>query len=122
MSDEATSSKETERGGGLNLIRTFVRHPTAANLLMAIMVLMGVYSIMKINIQFFPSTEIPAITVSVSWPGASAEDIEKNILDSLEPELRFLDDIEEVNSYAREGAGTISLEFFSSADMQKAQS
>ncbi|GJM03207.1 MAG: acriflavin resistance protein [Rhodomicrobium sp.] len=112
----------TERGGGLNLIRTFVRHPTAANLLMAIMVLMGIYSIAKINIQFFPSTEIPAITVSVAWPGASAEDIEKNVLDSLEPELRFLDDVEEVNAYAREGAGTISIEFFSSADMQKAQS
>lgn len=123
MANEENTNKETETGGGgLNLIRTFVRHPTAANLLMAIMVLMGVYSIIKINIQFFPSTEVPAITVSVSWPGASAEDVEKNILDSLEPELRFLDDVEEVNSYAREGAGTISIEFFSSADMQKAQS
>lgn len=118
----ADSTDETEKAGGFNIIRTFVRHPTAANLLMAIMVLMGVYSLVKINIQFFPSTEIPSITVSVAWPGASAEDVEKNILDSLEPELRFLDDVEEVFAYAREGAGTISIEFFSGADMQKAQS
>lgn len=118
----ADSTDETKKAGGFNIIRTFVRHPTAANLLMAIMVLMGVYSLVKINIQFFPLTEIPSITVSVAWPGASAEDVEKNILDSLEPELRFLDDVEEVFAYAREGAGTISIEFFSGADMQKAQS
>jgi len=105
-----------------HLIGTFVRHPTAANLLMVISVLLGLFTIYKINVQFFPSTEIPIINVSVLWPGASAEDIEKNILDSLEPELRFLDDVEEVNSYAREGVGTISLEFFAGADMQKAQS
>ncbi len=122
-----TTSNPDQQGktapkGSSNLIRTFVRHPTAANLLMAIMVLLGFYTVNKINVQFFPTTEIPVITVSVSWPGASAEDIEKNILDSLEPELRFLDDVEETNSYAREGAGTISLEFYAAADMQKAQS
>jgi multidrug efflux pump subunit AcrB len=89
---------------------------------MAIMVLMGLYAISKINVQFFPTVEVPIINVSVHWPGASAEDVEKNILDSLEPELRFLDDVEEVNSYAREGVGTISLEFYANADMQKAQS
>ncbi len=113
-------SRTGEKSGGM--VGIFVRHPTAANLLMAIMVLMGLYAISKINVQFFPSVEIPTISVSVSWPGASAEDVEKNILDSLEPELRFLDDVEEVTSYAREGSGSISLEFFANADMQKAQS
>lgn len=117
--EEGANNAPEARG---NLIRTFVRHPTAANLLMAILVLMGFYAVSKINVQFFPTTEIPVITVSVSWPGASAEDIEKNILDSLEPELRFIDDVEETNSYAREGAGTISMEFFANADMQKALS
>ncbi len=116
----AQASKQTRRAK--NLISLFVSHPTAANLLMAIMVLMGFFAISKINTQFFPSVEVPAITVTVSWPGASAEDIEKNILDSLEPELRFIEDVEEVNSFAREGVGTISLEFFGQADMQKAQS
>ena len=61
----------------------------------------------KLNTQFFPTLEIPQINVSVNWPGASAEDVEENILDALEPELRFLDGIDEVRSVAREGAGTM---------------
>ncbi len=120
--EAAAQKADQPQSNKTNLVSIFVRHSTAANLLMAIMVLMGLYAISKINVQFFPSVEVPVINVSVHWPGASAEDVEKNILDSLEPELRFLDDVEEVNSYAREGVGTISLEFYANADMQKAQS
>lgn len=114
---EATTERTTKN----NLVSIFVRHSTAANLLMTIMIMMGLYAISKINVQFFPSVQIPVINVTVHWPGASAEDVEKNILDSLEPELRFLDDVEEVNSFAREGVGVISLDFYANADMQKAQ-
>lgn len=107
---------------GSGAIGAFVRHPTAANLLMAVLILIGLFSISKLNRQFFPDFDLPSIVVSVPWPGASAEDVETNILDTLEPELRFLDGIYEVTSYAREGSATILLEFNTDADLQKAQS
>ncbi len=113
---------ETERTSAHGLIRLFVHHPTASNLLMAAMIAIGFFALTKLNTQFFPTIEIPQITVSIAWPGASAEDVEENILDAVEPELRFLDDIDEVRSVAREGAGTITLEFKAGTEMQKAQS
>lgn len=103
-------------------IRFFIRHRNASNLLMAMMVLFGVIGILQLNTQLFPSTEIPRISVSVAWPGASAEDVEQSILQAVEPELRYLDDIERIVSYAREGAASISLEFSMGADMQTALS
>ena len=109
----------TPSGG---LIGIFARHPTAPNLLMAVLILIGLFSLLRLNRQFFPNIEIPTISVSVPWPGASAEDVETNILEVLEPELRFLDDVSEVTSIAREGSGVISIEFNSDADLQKAQS
>ena len=63
-------------GGGL--IGVFVRHPTAPNLLMAVLIVFGVFSLLRLNRQFFPNLDLPAITVSVPWPGASAEDVETN--------------------------------------------
>lgn len=104
------------------MISTFVRHGTAPNLLMITLVLIGVFAITKLNRQFFPTIEIPIISVTVPWPGASAEDVESNILDVLEPELRFLDDVNEVTAVAREGTAVISIELTSGADAQKAQS
>ena len=110
-----------ESGGG-GLISVFARHATAPNLLMIVLILMGLFALSRLNRQFFPDFEVPFITVSVTWTGASAEDVEANILDVLEPELRFIDDVSDVRSYAREGNATITLEFNPTADMQKAQS
>ncbi|MBI1385374.1 MAG: MMPL family transporter [Rhizobiales bacterium] len=118
-SSGGSPARSTDGGG---IIGVFVRHPTAANLLMLTLVLLGLFGLQKMNTQFFPTIEVPSITVSVAWPGASAEDVEKNIIDALEPELRFLDDVEEVTGIAREGSAVISLQFEAGADMQKAQS
>jgi len=109
-------------GANSGLVSLFVRHPTASNLLMVAMIVFGLFSLMRLNTQFFPTIEVPTIAVTIVWPGASASDVEENILDALEPELRFLDDIEEVRSVAREGAGTVTMEFAGGADMQKALS
>ena len=118
----AKSTRQAAAEKGHGLISLFVRHPTAANLLMMVMIIAGLYSAFKTNTQFFPTIEVPQITVSIVWPGASASDVEANILDGVEPELRFLDDVEEVRSVAREGAGTVTIEFTAQADMQKALS
>jgi len=118
----ARSERKPDAVGRHGLISLFVRHPTAANLLMMIMIIAGLYSVSKTNTQFFPTIEVPSITVSIVWPGASASDVETNILDAVEPELRFLDDVEEARSVAREGAGTVTIEFTADADMQKALS
>ncbi len=114
----AAQRGERQRG----IIALFVDHPNAANLLMVLMVIFGIFSLTRINTQFFPSVETDTIRVSVSWPGASAEDVEANILEIVEPEVRFLDGVKEMDSYAREGSASISLEFERTADMQKALS
>lgn len=107
------------RGG---LISLFVDHPNAANLLMALMVIVGVYSLARINTQFFPSVEADTIRVAVAWSGASAEDVEENVLEIIEPEIRYIDGVKDMDSYAREGSGSILIEFERNADMQKALS
>lgn len=103
-------------------ISLFVRHPNAANLMMILMLLFGMYAISKLNTQFFPTVETNTITIAVAWPGASAEDVSANILGAIEPEVRFLDGVDNIASYGREGSATITLEFDAGADMQKAQS
>ena len=109
---------ETGRG----IVSVFARHSNAANLLMALMIIFGLYSLARINSQFFPSVIIETIRVSVTWSGASAEDVEANILEVVEPEVRFIDGVETMSTYAREGVGSLQLEFERGTDMQKALS
>lgn len=103
-----------------NLVSVFIRHPNAANLLMVLMIVFGVFGLARINTQFFPSVETSNVNVSISWAGASAEDVEKNVLALVEPSLRFIEGVDEMNSYAREGSASVALEFAEGTDMQKA--
>ena len=108
--------------GGGGLIRLFARHPTAGNLLMVIMLLAGFFALNKLNRQFFPDFGIEVILVSVAWPGATAEDAEASIIEAIEPEVRFLDGVDETIGVASEGLGSVYIEFKQGADMQRALS
>ncbi len=107
--------------GARGIISLFVRHPNAANLVMALMVLFGIYGLANLNTQFFPDIETKNITISISWSGASAEDVESNILTIVEPEVRFIDGVDEIVSYAREGSGSVRLDFTDDTDMIEAR-
>lgn len=112
------TERRFERSSGL--VSLLARHPNAANLIMVLMVLFGIYAIFKINTQFFPDVATDAVSISVKWSGASAEDVESNILQIIEPEVRYLENIDKMSSTAREGTGSITLEFKANTDMQKA--
>ncbi|WP_306119995.1 MULTISPECIES: efflux RND transporter permease subunit [unclassified Roseitalea] len=102
------------------LIGAFLRHNNAANLLMVLMILFGIFALARINTQFFPTIQTDTVSVSIAWSGASAEDVERNVLAVAEPALRFIEGVKEMNSYAREGSGSIRLEFREGADMTQA--
>lgn len=103
-------------------IALFARHPTAPNLLLALMVLCGAFALTQINRQFFPDFGIDIVTVTVAWPGATAADVDQNIVQGIEPEVRFLNGVEKVISSSYEGVASISIEFQPGHDMQEALS
>ncbi len=102
------------------MIALFARHPTAANLLMAAMLVIGLLALSRMNKQFFPDFGIDVVLVTVTWPGAGAEDVDNAIVQAIEPEVRFLDRVKRVVSNSQEGRASISVEFEAGSDMQAA--
>ena len=108
-------------GGPLTpAIELFSRHRNAANLLFVSMILFGFFGLSNLNVQFFPTTEIKIVSITVPWPGASAQDVDKNIVATIQPEVRFIDGVKEFSSTSREGVASIILEFNPQTDMQRA--
>jgi len=104
------------------IISLFVKHKNAANLLMLIMLVIGGFSLMRLNTQFFPDFGTDIVTVNIIWPGASAEDVDTNITTALLPEVRFLNNVKKVESFSVEGSSTIVVEFEAGTNMQEALS
>ena len=100
-------------------LKFFVEHRTSANIVMILMIVVGLLSIGRLNKQFFPDFEVEVVGVSVDWPGATAEEIDKNIVQLLEPELRPISGVKKVSSKSVEGVGITQVEFNYGYDMQK---
>ena len=68
-----------------SLLEFFAKHKTAANLLMVFLIVSGLLSLQRLNRQLFPDLNVEIIVISVFWAGASAEDVDKNIAQTLVP-------------------------------------
>ncbi len=107
---------ETPRTSGP--IALFARHRNAANLLLALMFVAGIYALVKLNTQFLPDFGIDVVSVRVEWPGATAGDVDNNLVQAIEPEVRFINGVKRVRSSAFEGLASVSIEFEAGSDMQ----
>ncbi len=99
-----------------DLIGLFAHHKVAANLLMVIMILCGLFALDRLNVQFFPNFDLDVVTVRVVWSGASAEDVEDGITGPLEQRLRTVDDLRKMTSTSTQGISSITLELNEGAD------
>ncbi len=108
------------RAAGQGVFAYFARHPTAANLLMVLMVALGLAAATQIRSQFFPDIVIESVEVDVRWDGASPEDVDQGITSLLEPVLRAVEGVESTDATATEGRARIELDFEPGWDMGRA--
>lgn len=74
-------------------------------------IVIGVYSYIKLPIDQYPKMDPPYITVMATYPGANATDIEQNVTKQLEDQLNSVDDLKEMTSESYENLGVVTLEF-----------
>ncbi len=98
-------------GGLASILAYFARHRTAANLLLAVLIILGITSLPNLRAQFFPDVVINTIDVDVDWDGAGAEDVDAAIVQVIDAALIGIEGVTSSNAVSREGHGRVELEF-----------
>ncbi|HEY2368045.1 MAG TPA: efflux RND transporter permease subunit, partial [Polyangiaceae bacterium] len=62
---------------------------------MAGTILFGILAVMRIGVSQFPDVDNPTVSVSVSWPGASPEDVETGIINPVEDAISQVTGVQE---------------------------
>ncbi|MBV1912984.1 MAG: efflux RND transporter permease subunit, partial [Cycloclasticus sp.] len=101
------------------MIRYFAAHPTAANILMFIIVLLGITSLPNLNKETFPDIDAYRVQVSVPYPGASTSEVEEGICNRLEDSTDGISFLEERRCEARDNIGTMVLDMQETGDLQQ---
>lgn len=94
-------------------------HSVAANLAMVVCIIGGLLFLNNIRQEVFPDFEIDSVSISVAYPGASPEEVERGIVLAIEDAVGGLDGIKQITSSAKENAGTVTVEALRGTDLQK---
>lgn len=98
------------------MIRFFAKHPTAANLLMVIMLAAGLLSLGGLRKETLPDATPVEVEVRVAFPGANSAEVDETIVQRLEDALDSTRDLKEMRSVAQQSMGTTTLEMNDGGD------
>ncbi|WP_347232117.1 efflux RND transporter permease subunit [Pseudoalteromonas sp. R3] len=104
------------------MIAYFARHPTAANLLMLAIIVLGLSALPQLKRETFPEIAASQIQVNVPYPGANPEESELALCVPLEEAMDGLSDIEQISCEARESMAKMIVEMQEGGDITRLMS
>ena len=107
MTTPDKSSPEPKRRGP---IAWMAGRSVTANLMMLVLLIGGLIMGQNIRKDVFPDFELDLVTISLNYPGASPEEVERGTILAVEEAIQDLEGIKEITATAREGSGTVRVE------------
>ncbi|WP_066963869.1 efflux RND transporter permease subunit [Microbulbifer sp. Q7] len=103
------------------MFEQIIKHGILVTVTVLIIAILGVVAALRIPVQMIPDLEVRTISIRTSWPGATPQDIEKEILIEQEEYLRNIPYLQELQSTADLGSASIELEFPFGVDILETQ-
>lgn len=100
-------------------IKWMVSHSIAAWLIMVSVVVLGVAMLIQTPQKTFPDFDLDAVSISVSYPGASPLEIQESVVRPIEDQISGVDGIDEVTANISEGRGGVAVSFVKGTDIQE---
>lgn len=103
-----------------NISAWSIRNPIVPIVLFMGLTLAGLLSFSRMDVNGSPDIDFPAVTVSISQPGAAPSEIETQITQKVEAAVRSVNGVDEIQSTAREGGSTTTVQFVIGTDSNEA--
>ena len=100
----------------MNLPKFAIENHQFSTIIVSVLVLLGIVSFITMPRSEDPQISPAGTTVFVVYPGANPADVEKLVVKPIEEVLNELEDIKEIQSYARNGFGRVDIEFLTGSD------
>lgn len=104
----------------MQLIAAIIRHPVSVSVGVLLVCLFGTIGLLRMPMQLTPEVEIPTITIETRWPGASPQEVEREIVQEQEEQLKSVEGVSKMSSECMDSQGVITLEFPVGINMEEA--
>ncbi len=103
------------------MIRFCVEHPVATWMMFAALIICGAYALPRLSIEAMPETELPSLTISTTWNGASPSAVQQSITIPIEEAARKCHGVEELTARSMPGRSRVTVSFRRDVDIEFAR-
>lgn len=104
----------------MSIYKSAIQKPVTTALIFVAVMVIGIYSLLRLPIDQFPELDPPFITVMTTYSGANASEIETNVTKILENSLTSVDGLKEMTSNSRDNMSIITIELEWGTDIDEA--
>ncbi len=104
----------------MKMIEASIRYPVSTAVGVILLILFGAIALFRIPIQLTPNVEEPKVTITTLWPGASPQEIEQEIIEEQEEQLKSVEGMLKMESSSADSVGTITITFPAGAELDQA--
>lgn len=104
----------------MQITEAIVRNPVKVAVAMLLLALFGLISVFRMPMQLTPEVSTPTLTIETLWSGASAYEVEREIVQEQEKQLKSVEGMTKMTSESMDSMGRITLEFAVGTDMREA--
>ena len=97
-----------------------VKRPVFATMIVTSLVVIGAFSFFSLGVDLFPKVDFPTITVTVTNPGSSPQEMETEVTDKIEEAVNTISGIDELRSTSIEGISQVFVQFVLEKDVNVA--
>ncbi|MEZ8283850.1 acriflavine resistance protein B [Vibrio splendidus] len=101
------------------MTKWFINNPVAANLLMMAIVISGVLAFGQLRVESFPQIAPSSISISVTYPGGTAQQIDESVTQRIEESISGIAGIKQITSQSSAGISQVMVRKTSSTDLDK---
>lgn len=98
------------------MLKKFIDRPILSTVISLIIIMLGIVGLIELPITRFPEIAPPSVSVSASYPGASAETVSSSILMPLETKINGVEGMNYMRSKASTGSASITIYFKQGVD------
>jgi multidrug efflux pump subunit AcrB len=99
-----------------SFFRFFVERHMLAKLFTIMVILLGIGTLVQIKRDVFPDVDFGQMIITTYYPGASPEDVELNVTNEIEEELKSVSNLDRITSYSMENLSVVTVEIDVNAD------
>jgi hydrophobe/amphiphile efflux-1 (HAE1) family protein len=102
------------------ITQTSIKQPVFATMVMVALLVLGVFSYQRLRVEQMPDVANPVVVIQLSYPGASPEAIENDVIKPIENVVNTINGVREIRAVAWEGSAQIAAELRLDADVATA--